>query len=172
MKTTFFYILFLFFSIQGIGQGLKKYAIGKSACSIYAYCESKFKADYSADSSLVYSGECSQADVTYGVICVKLLNSIDNLLMAEDMVISYADFLKGNFNIVQSAGYGKGLFLNENKETRGVLDYWKDKEGNQWKIKAWTDGKYIGFVYSYSKKPLPEEKVNAFLNGFRLPGME
>jgi len=42
-------------------------------------------------------------------------------------------------------------------------------EENKWKIKAWTDGSYIGFMYAYSSKDLPETKVNAFLNGFVLP---
>lgn len=171
MKTVILYLFLLLFTLHSSGQSLKKYAISNSGCFIYSYCESKFKAEYSSDSSLVYSGECRQGEITYGVICVKLLNPVENLVMAEDLVISYADFLKNNFEIVQSAGYGRGHLLNDNNETRGILDYWKDKEGNQYKIKAWTDGKFIGFVYAYSQKTLPEEKINAFLDGFRLPGM-
>jgi hypothetical protein len=103
------------------------------------------------------------------VICVKLLNPLTDLAMAEDLLLAYADHLKGSFEITSAAGYGRGHHLNNNENTRGILDYWQDKEKNNWKIKAWTDGKYIGFLYAYGKKELPETKINVFLDGFRLP---
>ncbi len=166
--------LFSFFSLVVItanAQTLKKYPIGNSGCSLYSYCASKYEMTLSDDSSQVYTGECTVADVAYGVICVRLLSPLTDLTMAEDLLISYLDFLKSNFEIQKAAGYGKGHILNNNEKTRGILDYWEDKDQDKWKIKAWTDGKYIGFMYAYSKKELPEAKVNVFLDSFRLPGM-
>lgn len=151
------------------GQSLKKYAISNSGCYIYSYCESTYDVKKSNDSSLVYTGECTVAEVTYGVICVKLLTPLTELTLAEDVLIAYLDYLKSNFNIKKSAGYGKGHRLNNNENTRGIIDYREDADLDKWKIKAWTDGKYIGFLYAYSKKELPETKVNVFLDSFRLP---
>ncbi len=170
MKTSLLLAAFLI-AVTSHGQTPRKYPISNSGCFLYSYCESKYKIDYSDDSSKVYTGECLSGDVIYGVICIKLLNPVSNLNVAEDMMISYVDFLKGNFSITRSAGYGKGHRLNNNENTRGILDYWEDKEKDHWKIKAWTDGKYIGFLYAYSKKELLETKVNLFLDSFRLPGM-
>jgi hypothetical protein len=153
------------------GQNLKKYPISNSACSLYSYCESKYDVDYSDDSSKVYTGECSSGDVTYGVICIKLLHPVEDLTAAEEMMISYVDYLKVSFDIKSAVGYGKGHRLGNNENTRGILDYWEDKDKDKWKIKSWTDGKYIGFLYAYSKKELPENKVNLFLESFRFPGM-
>jgi hypothetical protein len=150
-------------------QSLKKTPAGNSGCSLYVYCDTKFKVSKSQDSSLVYTGECTVNEVSYGMICVKLLKPVDNLPMAEDLLIAYADYLKNNFGIVKAAGYGKGHRLNDSPDIWGILDYWQDSENDNWKIKAWTDGRYIGFMYAYSKKPLPEPKVDAFLDGFRLP---
>jgi hypothetical protein len=127
--------------------------------------------DLSEDSSKVYTGECMVADVSYGVICVKLLTPVTDLTMAEDLVISYLDYLKVSFDIKKATGYGKGHRLNNNENTRGILDYWEGKDLANWKVKAWTDGKFIGFMHAYSKKELPETKVNVFLDSFRLPGM-
>jgi len=169
MKVIFLTTIFLISTHLSYSQGLKKYPIGNSECSFYNYCESKFTVSKSQDSSLVYTGECSRENITYGIICIKLLNPVDDLTMAENLVVSYLDFLKGNFNITRAAGYGKGHRLNNNENTRGILDYWVDKDGDKWKIKAWTDGKYIGFLYAYGKSELPEAKVNLFLDGFRLP---
>ena len=71
--------------------------------------------------------------------------------------------------ITKSAGYGKGHRLKDNENTRGVIDYWEDNDKNNWKVKGWTDGKFICVLYAYSSKELPEQKVNVFLDGFRLP---
>lgn len=169
MKLYQLFIFLLLASTTSTAQNLKKYPIGNSGCSFYNYCESKFKLDYSSDSSKVYTGECKIGDVTYGVICVTLLNPVIDLVAAEDLMIAYVDYLKSSFSIEKSAGYGKGHRLNNNEDTRGILDYWEDSENDKWKIKAWTDGRYIGFMYAYSSKDIPEQKVNIFLDGFRLP---
>jgi hypothetical protein len=171
MRKYFPFLLLLFLSSTASSQMLKKYPAGASGCSAYLYCSAKFEMSKSQDSSLVYSSECTVGEVSYGVICIKLLNPLTDLAMAEDLVVAYADYLKGSFEITSAAGYGKGHRLNNNENTRGILDYWEDKDKNNWKIKAWTDGHYIGFMYAYSKKELPETKVNVFLDGFRLPGM-
>ncbi len=164
-------LFLLIISTTGYSQRLTKYPIGNSGCSAYIFCSPIFDVSKSEDSSTVYTGECTIDSVSYGVICVKLLKAVPNLTMAEDLLIAYSDYLKSSFEIAKSMGYGKGHILNKNENTRGIMDYWEDKDGYDWKIKAWTDGKYIGFMYAYSAKELPETKVNLFLDSFRLPGM-
>ena len=169
MKQPLFIFLLLLSGGLTHGQSLKKYPIGNSGCSAYIYCAPKFDISKSQDSSQVYTGECAQDGINYGIICVKLLNPLTDLTMAENLIINYADHLKGTFDITKSAGYGKGYRMNNNEQTRGIIDYWQDAEKNNWKIKAWTDGQYIGFLYAYSLKELPETKINVFLDGFRIP---
>ena len=171
MKRLAVFLLPLFLSIGAQSQLIRKYPIGNSGCSIYTFCDYKFVVDYSEDSSKVYTAECVKDGMNWGVICVKLLNPVNDLDNAEDLMIQYIEYLKANFNIAKMAGMGKGLRLNNNENTRGVLDYWEDQDKNKWKYKAWTDGKFIGFIYVFSPKDLPETKVDVFLNGFRFPGM-
>lgn len=161
-----------FFIINAQSQSLKKYDIAQSGCSVYMYCApGRFTESFSEDSSKVYNAECKINDLTCGIVCVKLLTPSENLGEAEDMVISYLDYLKVNFDIKSSAGYGRGNHLNNREDTRGVTDYWKDGNNNNWKVKAWTNGKIIGVLYAYSQKELPETKIDVFLNSFRFPGM-
>lgn len=169
MKIYHLLILVLLISLSGNAQSLKKYPIGKSGCSYFNFCEATFKLDYSADSSRVYTGECEVGDITYGTICVVLLNPVIDLTAAEDLMIAYVDYLKESFSIKNATGYNKGHRLKNNEHTRGILDNWIDQENDKWKIKAWTDGKYIGFMYAYSSNNLLLEKVNPFLDGFLLP---
>jgi hypothetical protein len=172
MKTTLCWITALLLASLVHAQSLKKYPISNSGCFAYMYCDpGKFDLDYSEDSSKVFTSQCDKEGVTYGVICIKLLNPIPDPANAEEVMISYVDYLKADFHIKSAVGYGKGHRLNNNENTRGILDYWEDNDGNHWKMKAWTDGKFIGVLFGYSKKELPETKVDVFLNSFRLPGM-
>jgi hypothetical protein len=166
--------LLLACSLLSFSQSLKKYAIGKTGCSAYFYCDpGTFELSYSPDSSKVYTGECDNDGISYGVICIKMAAAIDNINDAEEVLISYLDYLKISFKISSSAGYGKGHRLKEREDTRGIIDYWIDDKKDNWKIKGWTDGKCIAVMYAYGKKQkeLPETKLNVFLDSFRLPGM-
>jgi hypothetical protein len=156
-------------------QSIKKYPIGDSGCSAYFFCTpSAFNVSYSDDSSKVYTGDCVATDsLTYGLICIKLKEKVADIQQAEDLTLSYLDYLKKSFDISSAAGYGKGHRLEGKENTRGIIDYWKDKTGNDWKIKAWTDGKFIGVLYVYAKGSLTEtNRVNLFLDGFRWPVVE
>jgi hypothetical protein len=171
MKKYSLFLPFFLCFIFSHAQSLKKVQIINSGCSLYSYCDFLFETEYSEDSSLVYVSECAKDDLTYGVICVKLKQPADNLDRAEESLITYLDYLKSSFKIEKSAGYGKGHRLNSNENTRGVIDYWEDSEKNNWKIKGWTNGKFIGVLYGYSAKELPETKLNVYLDGLRFPGM-
>ncbi|MEZ5035461.1 MAG: hypothetical protein R2796_10760 [Chitinophagaceae bacterium] len=150
-------------------QSLKKYAIEKTGCYYSNYCAADLHLEYSEDSSKVYSGECTTDETTYGVICVQLLRPMNDLKLAEDMMIAYLDYLKSTMNIEKSVGYVKGYRLHKDENTRGVVDYWIDKDADKWKIKAWTNGRFIGLLYAYKSGELSENKVNQFLDSFVFP---
>jgi hypothetical protein len=172
MKPFIYSLIFLLSASSSDGQSLKKYPISGSGCSAYFFCDpGAFALDKSPDSSDVYTGECATDDISYGIICVKLKEQISDMQTSEDVLITYLDYLKKSLEITSAAGYGKGHRLKNKENTRGVIDYWKDKAGENWKVKGWTDGRYICCMYAYAKKDLPETKVNVFLEGLVLPGM-
>ena len=171
MKKISFLLASTIYFLISDAQSFKKVPISNSGCLVYTYCDFKFETEYSEDSSQVFVSECEKDGLTYGIICVKLSQAEDDLGRAEESMISYLDYLKESFNIIRSAGYGKGHKLANNEKTRGVLDYWEDGDKNNWKIKAWTNGKFIGVLYGFSPKELPEQKLNLYLDGFRFPGM-
>ena len=146
-----------------------KDSLNDSGCFLYSWCDFQFKTEFSQDSSLVFVSDCEKDGLNYGVIGIKLQRPFENLDQAQESLISYLDYLKTSFKITKSAGYGKGHRLNNNENTRGVIDYWEDSDKNNWKIKGWTNGKYIGVLYGYSPKELPESKLNIYLDGFRFP---
>ena len=173
MKYWFILSLVLTYTVNASGQSMKKYPISGSGCFAYMFCEpGEFEKTYSEDSSVVFTGECNEDSLTSGIICVKLRETVAAGDDAENLLISYLDYLKTIFEISSSAGYGKGHTLDGKLEARGVIDYWKNKEGSEWKVKGWTDGKFISVLYVMAKGELNETtKMDVFLNGFRFPGM-
>ena len=161
--------------ISANSQNIKKIQIkdsnNESGCSVYSFCDLKFQTSYSEDSSLLFTGECTVDSLNNGVICVKLRDAISTLNDAEALLINYLDFLKTSFSITKSAGYGKGHQLRNNEKTRGVIDYWEDGEHNNWKVKAWTDGRYIAVLIVIAANEIPEAKANVFHDGFAFPGL-
>ena len=173
MNRLFVIILLLNSCYNGFGQSLEKYQLGDSGCSAYFFCDpGTFDKNYSPDSSIVYTAECTDELMNYGIICVAFTNAIPDILEAEDVLVSYMDYLKDALGITTSMGYGYGHLLQEREDTRGVLDYWTDAEENNWKVKGWTDGRYLGILFAYTQDEIAEEPVNVYLDGFRLPGME
>jgi hypothetical protein len=165
-------LLALLITGSAYAQALRKYPIGNSGCSAYFFCDpGTFALEKSPDSSDVYTAECVSGNTSYGVVCVKLKDKIPGAQASEDMMISYLDFLKTSLHITSAVGYGKGHKLKNRENTRGVIDYWTDKDGAKWKIKGWTDGKYIAVMYAYTKEDLNESRVNIFLDGLLLPSM-
>ncbi|MBK8608763.1 MAG: hypothetical protein IPL84_02105 [Chitinophagaceae bacterium] len=168
-----FCCLFLVLCVSlSYSQSLKKYAISNSGCSVYSFCDpGTFDMTYSEDSAKVFTSECKGEEAYYGIICIELKEPINDLSIAEEVLVSYLNYLKSAFKIKTAAGYGKGHKLRDKENTRGVLDYWNDEEKNNWKVKGWTDGNFITVLYAYSQKDLPETKVNAFLDGLLFKGM-
>src|ERR1044072_1081766 len=150
MKKLLAVFMCLLFALTAQAQSLKKYPIGKSGCSAYFFCDpGKVQATKSDDSSDVYTAECQADGQMYGLICVKLKEKITDLQVAEDLTISYLDYLKSQFKRTKAAGYGKGHRLKNSEATRGIIDYWEDEEKDNWKIKAWTNGACIAVMYVY-----------------------
>ena len=169
MKRPTLLFLILGLSLALNAQSLRKYPIAQSGCSYYNYCDATWDITRSPDSSYVFTGECAVDGFHYSVICVKLSEAVPEPDVAEQQLQNYLDYLKTAFSITQAAGYGKGHRLQNDEKTRGMIDYWKDKDGDNWKVKGWTNGKYIGVLMVYGSKEIPEQKVNVFLDGFRFP---
>lgn len=148
-----------------------KKPVSTSGC--YAYfpddVEMEFDLEYSPDSSEVFTGDFYSGGFHYAIIVIKL----NNVEMAdseekETMIISYLDYLQGTFNIVASAGYGKGHTHIVNTNATGIIDYWEDDEADQWAVKAWADGSTLAVMMIYGPTEYPNFNVQqVYLNGFR-----
>jgi hypothetical protein len=147
------------FSKYEIGGGMRAYFPGKP----------EVKHSLLEDSSDMYTCEIIWKDFFFSAIAVKFSQPLDEQGL-EGLAESYLDFLKGQYGITGSAGYGRGHTLESNPKAKGIIDYWEDGAKNQYSVKAWVDSRYMGVMILYGPKEFPNFNVaQLFLNGFRFP---
>ena len=72
-------------------------------------------------------------------------------------------------SLTGAVGVGRGHTHAENASARGVIDYWKDKDGDSWAVKGWVDSTRLAVMFVYGPGDYPYLTAQQlFLDGFRL----
>lgn len=147
-----------------------KMAVGSCGCSLYAPPGLEFGApEKSPDNADVWSGEVTTDGWAFGAVVVKFVSPMvatpDEL---EELLVSYTAFLRGQLGVVSNAGVGRGHTMPDHAAARGVIDYWKDKDGDEWAIKGWVDAERLAVLFVRGKGTYPYLTAQqVFLDGFR-----
>jgi hypothetical protein len=175
MKYLATWLVFAFLPVFLLAQSdvprLSKMPIGESGCSAY-FPEGMpaFEASKSEDGADVYTSEMELGEYRFGCIAVKFAEPFTDSSPEEmeDLLISYLDFLKEQFEITDAIGYGKGHLQDGHPDVRGVIDYWQDAEETQFAIKGWVNQRYLGIMFIYGATEYPIFNVQQmYLDGFR-----
>jgi len=151
-----------------------KYDVSDSGFKIYLPANpDPVDVTYSPDSSKVYTIECIDSTTgTYfhfGAICINL-KGINDANTDDELLINYMNYLKEAFIIKEAAGYGKGHTLENYPTVKGVIDYWKDEEGDQWQLAGWVSESSLAVMFMYGPKEYPNDNVwQIFKKGIRFP---
>lgn len=170
-------LFFLFFSLGAQPESppkipkLTKMKIGTSGCAAY-FPEGMpaFELTKSEDGSDVYTAETVVDDFFFSCITVKFLQPFSDASPEEmeELLVSYLDFLEDEFDILSSAGVGKGHRMDDSPDVRGVLDYWADTEDTQYAVKGWVNQRALGVMILYGPSEYPHFNVQKmYLDGFR-----
>lgn len=175
MKKVFLNYVFICISMLAMAQTtkqvprLEKTPIENSGCFAYLPKSVKpieFQKSKSEDGADIYTAEVKNGDHVFSIIFVNLGFTIDNKPQQEELLISYMDHLKESFEIVESAGYGKGHTLKNFPKAVGVLDYWEDEQGEKYVVKSWQNDTYLAVMMLSGAKEYPYFNVQEmFLNG-------
>jgi hypothetical protein len=173
----FLKVVFLIFLIAlGMNSGMAQYwtreYIGESKCSAYFPATPEFDLTFSEDSSKVWTGEVSNGDIFYGVICVEFSENLSEHTDEEKLMVAegYLDFLRGEFSIEMHTGYLKGSSLLTDENALGITDYWEDSELDPWNIQVWMDAYILVVMYMYGDAySYSTETKDFYFDSFRFP---
>ncbi len=148
---------------------LQKYVIGVGAKAYLPASPDTITRNLSEDGSVVYTCEVPWDGFNFSVIMVQFKDEVNNESQ-EELLISYLDYLKGQFKVSESAGYGKGHAMDSHPQAKGVIDFWVGEDKTQYQLKGWIDSTTLAVMIIYGKKEYPIFNVaQLFLNGFRFP---
>ena len=148
---------------------LQKYEVGGGAKAYLPAPPDSITRNLSEDGSVVYTCEVPWDGFIFSVIMVQFKDEVD-VGSQEELLISYLDYLKGQFKVSESAGYGKGHVMDSHPPAKAVIDYWAGEDKTQYQLKGWIDSTTLAVMIIYGKKEYPIFNVaQLFLNGFRFP---
>ncbi len=151
---------------------LERTSIPGCGCAFYAPSGITIDAPVtSEDGSLVWTVDSDLGGGFHaGVIAVKFKERLADGPPEERgaLLESYLEFLKGQLNVSEAAGVGRGHTLDSEPSAVGVIDFWKDKDGDEWAINGWVnqDRLAVMFVYGPRSYDIITWK-EMFFNGFR-----
>ena len=112
----------------------------------------------------LYFHEYSEKKITDGLICIRLHKNYE-LLSAEELLSVYINKLRKPFHIHHHIGLTGDTDWNQTG-TATITDYWQDRKGFDWKIKGYTNGKYMAVLYVKNIGEAALNKHDLFLDSF------
>ncbi len=143
----------------------KNYFIGNTGCSALMF-SGKRKFDYTETETgdEIYFNEFNDKNITYGIICIRLQDEFE-LEDSAAMLRAYVNKLKGPFFILHSTGLQKEADWNS-AITYSAIDYWQDGDGQDWKVKGYTDGRFMSILYVKNISEVDVARQDLFLDSF------
>ena len=139
--------------------------IGATGCTVLLPSTVDFEHTRNEEGDQIYYADHYEKDCRYGVICAWLSKP----LMAEEasgLLKSYVERLQGPFSAEHSTGV---LVTSEPTLTYPVTamtDYWQDGQGQDWKVKGYTDGRIVSVLFVKNIGEGEIDKQDAFLDSF------
>ena len=158
-------------SDAGLNPKFRKQPISQTGC--YAYLPEGFvweESTKSEDGSRMYQGsKLFDGGYEFGFIMVQFLDPFTNSSKEdlENLLISYADYLKQTFKIASSVGYGRGATLASDNSVSGIIDYWEGDDKAQWSVKGWINKNYLAFYYILGPDDKADKFREIYFNGIR-----
>lgn len=147
----------------------KKYSVMETAMQIYLPTEPKWEQSTTDDGSKIYMYDDLFGSINYTAIIVKLSEKINNT-DPENLLTNYMAVAEDSiFVLDQKAGFGKGHTLDNQPNVKGILQMGKSKDGKEYKIVGWTDGKHIAVLATSSLEEMNFNLQEMFLKGIRFP---
>lgn len=165
MENLFFLLASSFVFRLSYPKKLRNQLIADTGCSaLFLTGNKRFKKSTTAKGDSLFFKEFSEKDVTFGVICIRMQGTY-GLDEAIDLLAGYINKLKSPFYILHQIGLQKDTDWNT-PLSRTLVDYWQDGNKSDWKVKGYTNGKYMAVLYVKNINQLEVSKQDLFLDSF------
>ena len=117
---------------------------------------------HTRDGDKLYFNAYSADGVVYGIVCVQM-KEVYTIEKAESILAQFIARARKPLHIVCDME----MEVTTTNCLVTISDYWQDRAGIDWKIKGYTNGKTIGFLYVKNISDTSVKNHDAYLDGFR-----
>lgn len=158
----------LLFNRPAAPRTFQRQYIGHTGCSVCVLSDSdSFESTWTPSHDTMYINEMKDGSAVYGVIAIDLFEPTDNLDHAEGILGQFMNSLHSTFDIEHHTGLINGYTQTAHRQVRGIVDYWQDTDGIDWKVKGWTNGQVVSLLYVKNINEVPVHRQDFFLDSFQ-----
>jgi hypothetical protein len=144
--------------------------IGNTGCRVdLPATTATFHKSYTIHEDVMYMSEYRQANVYYGIVAVKLNREVEEMDRATDLLDAFISTFHGYFCIEHRTGFDASVTEHDDQVVVSGTDFWQDTKGIDWKVRGWTNGKLMSFLYVKNINEIDTERQDHFLKSFRFP---
>jgi hypothetical protein len=143
-----------------------KMEISSSSCSYdVPFSNIEFEKSFSEDSSVLWTNESKAGNYNFGIILVKFNEPVFDEEDEADLIASYLDFLKSQFEVTASLGYNKNSVFKSDEMVKGISDTWTI-DGHPTLIQSWINNYFLVVMYIDGEN-VPAHTSESYFQGFK-----
>jgi hypothetical protein len=149
-------------------KSFQKYTLPRTGCTVLLLPTFNHQTLFTSENELLHYANCTEGNIHFGVLCAEL-NKPLSYFEAEEKLVRFADGVRAGLNIPHNTGISTGHTLRNEKNTLGIIDFWQDRKGIDWKVKGYINGRYMAVLYVKNINEGDSLKQEAFLDSFEFP---
>lgn len=140
----------------------RRYAICPGCSSYLNTSARRLHIRRTKDGDTIYFNEYTSRGVTYGMVCVQM-SSRHTERQSEKILVNYMNRARKPMHIAANSY----MEIVHEMQHLTITDYWQDKNGIDWKVKGYTNGKIVALLYVKNISDTSVSHHDAYLDGFR-----
>jgi hypothetical protein len=142
-----------------------KITIGAPGCTLTVHKPPTVHRIETQEGYPAYIGQSMINEATYGFATVILPSMITGHDDLQKRLYTLLEDVYSSFRIVYGTGLSYGYTHPGDDRIFGFTEYWQDKGGLDWKVKAWTNGQVMTVLYIRNIGDVKLKDQDSYLDG-------
>jgi hypothetical protein len=147
-----------------------KITIGAPGCTLTVHKPPTVHRIETIEGYPAYIGQSKIREATYGFATVVLPEMITDPEVYHHKLFTLLEDVYASFRIVYGTGLSYGYTHPGDEKIFGFTEYWQDKDGMDWKVKAWTNGQVMTVLYIRNIGQVKLRDQDSYLDGISFSG--
>jgi hypothetical protein len=160
-----FNFLSAIFALPVENRGPKKITIGAPGCTLTVHKPPVVHPIKTEEGYHAWIGQSKEGRSCFGFATILLPKPADDEEQMKDLLYDFLEDVHQSFDIVCGTGMQYGYNHPGDPEIFGFCEYWQDRQGHDWKVKAWSNGLIMTVLYISNIVEVTLKNQETYLDG-------